>query len=91
MTDGMEQKAVRKNLLIRPLNSEPAISDALGDGRSFRSKGRPSLSSRISVLAKVFCGLVLCMGLSLWGQNKFVLVTRLAKCRMYAGGTVLRN
>jgi len=71
----MEQKAARKNLLLRPLNTEPAIFDASGKGRSFRSNWRPSLGSRFSVLAKIFCGLVLFTGISLWGQHKFVLVT----------------
>ena len=71
----MEQKAAPKNLLLRPLNTEPAIFDASGNGRSFRSNWRPSLGSRFSVLAKIFCGLVLFTGISLWGQHKFVLVT----------------
>src|SRR5438270_9815943 len=85
MRDGMEQKAARKNLLLRPLNTEPGIFDASRDGRSFRSKLRPSLSSRISVLAKVFSGLVLCMGISLWGQNNFVLVTSPTKVQDVCG------
>src|SRR5947209_14902817 len=84
MRDGMEQKAAQ-NLLLRPLNTELAIFDASGDGRSFRSKWRPSLSSRINVLAKVFSGLVLCMGISLWGQNNFVLVTSPAKVQDVCG------
>ncbi len=75
MRDGLELKAARKDLLLPPLNTELATFDAPGNGTPFRSKWRPSLSSRISVLAKVFSGLVLCMGISLWGQNKFVLVT----------------
>ena len=85
MTDGMEQKAARKNLLLRPLKTELAISDASGDGRPCRSKLRPSLSGRSSVLARVFCGLVLCMSISLWGQNKFVLVTSPAKVQDVCG------
>jgi subtilisin family serine protease len=85
MTDGMEQKAVRKNLLLRPLNTEPAISHALGHGRSLRSKWRPSLGSRFSVLARMFFGLTLCTSISLWGQNKFVLVTSPAKVQDVCG------
>ena len=85
MTDGMEQKAARKNLLLRPLKTELAIFDASGDGRPCRSKLRPSLSGRSSVLARVFCGLVLCMSISLWGQNKFVLVTSPAKVQDVCG------
>jgi len=85
MTDGMEQKAARKNLLLRPLKMELAIFDASGDGRPCRSKLRPSLSGRSSVLARVFCGLVLCMSISLWGQNKFVLVTSPAKVQDVCG------
>ena len=72
----------------RPFNTELAIFDASGNRRSFRSKWRPSLSSRISVLAKMFSGLVLCMGMSLWGQNNFVLVTSPSKCRTFADDTV---
>jgi subtilisin family serine protease len=71
----MDQKAAQKNLLLQPLSTERAIFDASGDGRSFRSKWRPSPNGRFSVLAKAFSALVLCMGISLWGQNNFVLVT----------------
>jgi subtilisin family serine protease len=71
----MEQKTARKNLLLRPLNTELAIFDASGNGRFFRIKWRRSLGNRFSLLAKIFCGLVLFTGISLWGQKKFVLVT----------------
>jgi subtilisin family serine protease len=70
-----EQTTARKNLLLKPLNTELAFFDASEDGRSFRSKSLPSLSSRFSVLAKICVGLCLLMGLSLWGQGNYVLVT----------------
>jgi subtilisin family serine protease len=86
MRDGMaEQKTARKNLLLQPLNTELAFFDASEDGRSFRSKWRPSLSSRFSVLAKICSGLCLLMGLSLWAQDNFVLVTSPAKVRDVCG------
>jgi subtilisin family serine protease len=71
----MEEKSALKNLLLRPLNTKLAICGASRDERSFRSKWRPSLSGTFSVLARIFCGLVLCMSMSLWGQNNFVLIT----------------
>jgi subtilisin family serine protease len=56
-------------------HTELAFLDASGDGRSFRSKWRPSLTGRFSLLAKICVGLCFLTGLSLWGQNNFVLVT----------------
>ena len=69
-----EQKTARKNLLLQPLNTELAF-DASEERRSFRSNWYPALRNRLSVLARICVGLGLLMGLSLWGQDNFVLVT----------------
>ena len=57
------------------------LSDASGD-ESFEA--RP-LSSKFRVLAKICSGLFLLMGLSLWAQDNFVLVTSPAKVQDVCG------